>query len=157
MKEGRITVESCSDRTLVIFNQYVNKTWMGKGQKFYVDREALEQAYYDPAVEYLFKQGLLVTDDKTFMEDVGLIEAGQDTPVVVKLNENLLNRLIKLMPLSEFKEEIKKLTKAQMEELVDYAIEHYTDLKNDRIDILYKAAGKDILKAISNYKDSKEG
>ena len=156
MKEGMITVESCSDRTLVIYNQYVNKTWLKKGQKLYVDRDALEQAYYDPAVEYLFRQGLLGTDDKTFMEDVGLIEAGAEEPVVIKLNENLLNRLIKLMPLADFKEEIKKLTKAQIEELADYAIEHYTDLKNDRIDVLSKITGKDILRAISNYKDSKE-
>jgi hypothetical protein len=157
MKEGMITVESCTDRTLVIYNQYVNKTWMGKGQKFYVDRDNLEQAYYDPAVEYLFKQGFLTTDDKTFMEDVGLIQPGKTESIVVKLDNNYLNRLIKLMPLNEFKEEIKKLTKAQMEDLADYAIEHYTDLKNDRIDILSKAAGRDILKAISNYKDSKEG
>lgn len=156
MRENMIAVESCADRTLVVYTPTVNKTWLKKGQKLYVDRDAMEQAYYEPSTEYLFREGLLTTDDKTFLEDVGLIEAGSDTPIVTKLEENKLKRMIGPMPLSEFKEEVKKLTGAQIEELGAYAIEHYTELKNDRVDILSKLMGKDILKTISNLKASKE-
>lgn len=156
MRENMIVVESCVDRTLVVYTPTVNKTWLKKGQKLYVDRDAMEQAYYEPSTEYLFRQGLLTTDDKTFLEDVGLMEAGTDTPIVVKLDENKLKRMIGPMPLSEFKTEVKKLTPAQIEELGDYAIEHYTDLKNDRVDMLSQLMGKDILKTISNIKAAKE-
>jgi len=156
MRENMIVVESCVDRTLVVYTPTVNKTWLKKGQKLYVDRDAMEQAYYEPSTEYLFRQGLLTTDDRTFLEDVGLMEAGADTPIVVKLDENKLKRMIGPMPLSEFKTEVKKLTPAQIEELGDYAIEHYTDLKNDRVDMLSQLMGKDILKTISNIKAAKE-
>lgn len=156
MKENMIIVKSATDCTLVINTPELKKTWNKKGSKMYVEREALEQAYYDPSVEALFRMGYLFVDDKTFLEDVGLIEPGQEESSVVELTDKLMLRLIKVMPLSEFKQYLKKLSKAQITDLGEYAIEHYTDLSNDRVDILEKVTGKNILNAISNYKKSKE-
>ena len=67
------------------------------------------------------------------------------------------NRLIKLMPLSEVKKELAKMSDSQLEELGDFAVTHYTELAMDRVDLLSKATGKNILVAIKNYKDSMEG
>jgi Mor family transcriptional regulator len=65
--------------------------------------------------------------------------------------------MIKLMPLAEVKTEIKKLSQAQVEELVDYAIFHYQDLSMDRVDLFSRLSGKNVMEAIKNYKLSQEG
>ena len=41
------------------------------------------------------------------------------------------------MPVRKFNQ-----ARTQLEELAEYAIEHYTDLNMDRIDLLSKATGK---------------
>jgi hypothetical protein len=40
--------------------------------------------------------------------------------------------------------------------LGDFAVTHYTELAMDRVDLLSKATGKNILTAIKNYKDAME-
>jgi DNA-directed RNA polymerase delta subunit len=88
--------------------------------------------------------------------DVGLMnEEGKSE--VVELTEAFMIRLIKNMPLTEFKNEVKKLSQIQIDELANYAIIHYTDLQMDRIDILSKMARKDMMTAIKNHKMAQEG
>lgn len=158
MNKDMIMVRSASDWTIVVDIPYLNlhRVWTKRGQKYPVDRAVLLQAYYDNAVEALFKKGALVVDDKDFLREVGLLDA-EDKPVVYELTENMKQRLIKLMPLSEVKKELAKMSDSQLDELGDYAVTHYTDLGMDRIDLLSKATGKNILVAIKNYKDSMEG
>jgi uncharacterized Fe-S cluster-containing radical SAM superfamily enzyme len=114
------------------------------------------QAYYDPSVEALFKEGKLVTDDEKFLVEVGLKEEGEPNPVV-ELTDTLKTRLIKAMPVVEVENELKKLTRSQIEELVDYAILHYQDLAMDRVDLFTRVSGKNVMEAIRNYKLSQEG
>lgn len=158
MNNNMIMVRSASDWTIVIDIPYLNlhRVWTKRGQKYPVDRAVLLQAYYDNAVEALFKKGALVVDDKDFLREVGLLDA-EDKSVVYELTENMKQRLIKLMPLSEVKKELAKMSDSQLDELGDYAVTHYVDLGMDRIDLLSKATGKNILVAIKNYKDSMEG
>lgn len=155
--ENMIYVTSASDCTLVVFVPEVNlsKTWTKRGQRYPILRESLIQAYYHPSVEYLFKQGMLVTDDTEFLKTVGLMSEEGETEIT-PLTEELEIRMIKHMPLTDFKVNLAKLSRTQISELAEYAIQHYTDLKLDRAEILGKAAGKDILKAISNYKAAQE-
>lgn len=158
MNNNMIMVRSASDWTIVVDIPYLNlhRVWTKRGQKYPVDRAVLLQAYYDNAVEALFKKGALVVDDKDFLREVGLLDA-EDKPVVYELTENMKQRLIKPMPLSEVKKELAKMSDSQLDELGDYAVTHYADLGMDRIDLLSKATGKNILVAIKNYKDSMEG
>ena len=153
-----IYVKSASDSILVINIPHIPmiKTWKKRGTKFPVKRMDLIQAYYDPSVETLFKQGLLVTDDKEFLVAVGLMDDEGKTEVV-ELTEAYMIRLIKNMPMAEFKNEVKKLSQYQIEELVDYAVYHYTDLSMDRIDILSKISRKDIMRSIQNHRAAQEG
>lgn len=158
MDNNIVMVKSASDYTVVVNvpDLTLHRTWTKRGQQFPIDRKVLFQAYYDPSVEFLFNEGLLTTDDEEFLKAIGLMEEnGEKT--VIPLTETFLNRMIKLMPLSEVKAELEKLTRTQLDELADYAILHYKDLHFDRIDILTKATGKDIMGAIKNYKDSEEG
>lgn len=156
--ENMIYVTSASDHTLVIFvpDLRLSKTWTKRGQRLPINRDDLIQAYYTPAVETLFKEGLLKTNDKEFLMTVGLIDEEGHTEVV-ELTSELLMRMIKLMPIADLKNHLKTLSHSQLNELGDFAVFHYQDLKMDRVDLLSKATGKNILKAIENHKASLEG
>ena len=158
MENNMIMVTSASDYTLVINVPEISlhKTWKKRGAKYPIDRKILVQAYYDPAVESLFRDGMLTTDDVNFLKEVGLMEEDGTTEIIV-LTEGLLNRFVKVMPLVEVKKELAKLSRAQLEELADYAVEHYTDLQMDRIELFSKATGKNLMKAIDHYRRTQEG
>ena len=157
MENTMIMVTSASDFTLVINVPEISlhKTWKKRGAKYPIDRKLLVQAYYDPSVESLFKSGMLTTNDVTFLKEVGLMEEDGTTEVVV-LTEAMLHRLVKAMPIAEVKKELTKLSRTQLEELADYAVEHYTDLQMDRIELFSKATGKNLMKAIEHYRKAQE-
>jgi hypothetical protein len=157
MENTMIMVTSASDFTLVINVPEISlhKTWRKRGAKYPIDRKLLVQAYYDPSVESLFKSGMLTTNDITFLKEVGLMEEDGTTEVVV-LTEAMLHRLVKAMPIAEVKKELIKLSRTQLEELADYAVEHYTDLQMDRIELFSKATGKNLMKAIEHYRKAQE-
>lgn len=158
MNNNSIMVRSASDWTVVVDIPYLNlhRVWTKRDQKYPIDRSVLLQAYYDNAVEALFRKGTLVVDDKDFLREVGLLDE-EDNAVVYELTDTMKNRIIKLMPVSEVKKELAKMSDSQLEELGDYAVTHYQDLLMDRVDILAKASGKNILEAIKNYKAAMEG
>jgi hypothetical protein len=152
-----VMVKSASDWTLVVNAPHLSlhRTWTKRGQQYPIDRTVLLQAYYSPAVEALFREGALVTEDKEFLREVGLLDEN-DACIIYELTENMKQRIIKLMPLVEVKKELAKMSRGQIEELADYAIMHYNDLMMDRVDLLSKASGKNIATAIINYKASLE-
>lgn len=155
--DNMVYVTSASDRTLVMFipELTLSKTWTKRGQRYPIPRETLIQAYYNPSVEYLFKEGLVTTTDTDFLKEVGLMTE-DGAKEIVQLTEELEIRMIKHMPLADLKVNLAKLTHTQLTELAEYAVAHYSDLKLDRIDLLSKVTGKDILKAIENYKAAQE-
>lgn len=158
MKENEIMIESLSNSTVVIDLPEIplRRTWTKAGAKYPIDRDIMERAFYDYSVEMLFREGILTTDNVDFLKAVGLMSE-DNVAVVTKTNDDFFNRMIKLMPLAQFKMELAKLTASQRQDLADYAIEHYIDLKMDRIDLLSKATGKNILKAIEYVKADQEG
>jgi hypothetical protein len=158
MNNDFVMVRSASDWTLVVDVPHLNlhRVWTKRGQKYPIARNDLIQAYYRPAVEALFRDGALVTDDKEFLREVGLLDE-KDAPVIYELTDAMKNRIIKNMPLMEVKKELSKMSRAQIVEVADYAITHYSELAMDRIDVLSKASGRDILTSIKNYKAAQEG
>ena len=158
MNNNFVMVKSASDWTLVVNVPHLNlhRTWTKRGQQYPIERTILMQAYYDSAVEGLFRSGALVTNDRDFLREVGLLNE-EEQPVVYELTDAMKNRLIKLMPLSEVRKELAKMSRLQLEELGDYAVMNYQNLAMDRIDLLSKATGRDILASIRNYKASQEG
>lgn len=157
MDNNMIMVRSESSFTIVVNipDLPLHRTWKKRGAQYPIDRKQLIQAFYDPSVEYLFKNGMLTTNDVEFLKEVGLME-DDGTPNVVLLTESLMTRLIKTMPVKEVRGELAKLSHDQLEELADYAIEHYTELAFDRVDLLSKASGKNIMKAIEHYRKAQE-
>ena len=158
MENNTVMVTSTSNSTVVLNvpELMLHRTWSRRGATYPFDRRTLMQAYYTPSVEALFRSGILMTRDEEFLKEVGLMR-DDGKKKIVELTEQYMHRLIKMMPLAEVRRELPQLTRAQLSELAEYAVTHYTELQMDRIDVIGQYAGKNLLKAINHYKLSQEG
>ena len=151
-------VRSASDCTVVISIPEIGlrKVWTKKGMRMPVAESLLMQACYNEYVEALIKNGDLIIEDNAFLIDAGFMSE-EDIKNLVELTDQYLLRLIKNMPLTEVKKELAKLSMSQIDEVANYAIAHYIDLNMDRVDLFTKISGKNIMRAIANYKAAQEG
>lgn len=140
---------------LVLPRLHINKVWPKKGTKLPVEKEVLREAIYEPGVEYMFKQGLLYIDDMDFKIELGLEEEGTKAPTnVIPMDEKYMSRVLKLMPIAEMKMAISAMNDNQKRELIDFASEQ-NDISFDRMDVIKKLTGIDVVKVIE-LKRSKE-
>ena len=125
-----------------------HRVWNKKGQKLPVSKDVLREAIYEPGVEYMFKNGILYIDDMEFKIELGLEAPGTEIPTeVLPIDDKYLNRVLKLMPVSEMKSIIDKMSIVQKQELVDYASKQ-NDIQLDRLAIVSEKCGVDVLKTI---------
>lgn len=152
-----IKVRSASDATVVVSSPstMLNKTWNKRNSFHFISRDTLMQTYYNSCLERLVTKGLLIIEDDDFLREVGLLNE-EEKPVVMELTEAIMKKAISVMPLWEFEQILGKLSNHQINDLANYAIQHYAELKMDRIEILGKASNKNILKAIELYKAAQE-
>ena len=153
-----IKIRSTTDSMVSLYDPMVpfRKMWPKRGAIVPVEREKAIQMYYNGHLERAILAGLLAIDDKNFLCEVGLISEETETPPVFELTETIMEKCIGNMQLWEFKKTLEKLSKPQIDELAEYAIVNHTKLKMDRIDLLSKVSGKNILKAIELYKAAQE-
>ena len=129
-------------------NSRIKKIWPKKGTKLPVEKDLLREAIYEPGVEYMFKKGILYIDDMDFKIELGLEPEGAKAPTeLIPIDDKYLNRVLKLMPLSEMKAAINKMSENQKKELLDYAVKQ-NDIQLDRLGVLKELTGIDILKVI---------
>jgi hypothetical protein len=133
-----------------------HRVWKKRGAQYPIDRKILQQIYFDPSVEALFKSGSLITNDVELLESVGLINSEGETEYI-ELTTTLKDRMIKTMPLYEVKQQVKLLSKSQIDELIEYGIVHYKELALDRVDYFSQISGKNVMGAINNYRAAEEG
>ena len=140
---------------LVLPRLHINKVWPKKNTKLPVEKDVLREAIYEPGVEYMFKQGLLYIDDMDFKIELGLEEEGTKAPTnVIPMDEKYMSRVLKLMPIAEMKKAITAMNDNQKRELIDFASEQ-NDISFDRMDVIKKLTGIDVVKVIE-LKRSKE-
>lgn len=140
---------------LVLPRLHINKVWPKKNTKLPVEKDVLREAIYEPGVEYMFKQGLLYIDDMDFKIELGLEEEGTKAPTnVIPMDEKYMSRVLKLMPIAEMKKAISAMNDNQKRELIDFASEQ-NDISFDRMDVIKKLTGIDVVKVIE-LKRSKE-
>lgn len=154
----KVIVKSMSTGKIVIDlpDLRFKREWPKKYSKVTVDAEVLKEALYDPGVEYMINNGLLFIEDMDFKKEVGLEPEDAKEPVnLVPLDEKLMQRILKYMPVSQVGEELKKLNVEQRRMLVTYAIENEM-ISMDRVDIIKEICGVDLLKAISLKKANEE-
>ena len=129
-------------------NSRIKKIWPKKGTKLPIEKDLLREAIYEPGVEYMFKKGILYIDDMDFKIELGLEPEGAKAPTeIIPVDEKYLNRVLKLMPLSEMKVAINKMSDNQKKDLLDYAVKQ-NDNQLDRLGVLKELTGIDILKVI---------
>lgn len=156
MNEKVIVTSMVSGRIgLVLPHMHINKVWPKKGTKLPIEKDILREAIYEPGVEYMFKQGLLYIEDMDFKIELGLEEEGTKLPKnIVPMDEKYMIRVLKNMPITEMQMAIQGMNDNQKRELIDFASEQ-NDIQFDRMDVLKKLTGIDVVKVIE-LKRSKE-
>ena len=121
MENKKIIVTSTS-RSRVGINipeLHFKRVWEKRNSKIAIDFSILQEMIYDPGVHYLFEQGILYIDDMDVKIELGLEEPDTAAPTaIVILSENDMSRYMNAMPLFEFKENVKKLGREQLQALV---------------------------------------
>lgn len=125
----------------------LRRSWPKKGAIQKIPFDVLEQAYFEPGVEYLFKTGVLYIEDMEVKRALGLEDPEAEVPTaIIDLTEDYMKKLLTATPLKDFREEVEKLSHEQIKELVQFAVEiGVTDYH--RCKLLQEKTGFDVMKA----------
>lgn len=133
----------------------LRRFWPKAGAIQRIPFDLLEQAIYEPGVEYLFKTGILYIDDMETNIKLGLEEPEAKEPQnIIVLSDADKDKLLTGTALKDFREKVEKLSLEQVRELAQYAIDKgITDYQ--RCEILKKASRIDVLKCVMQNLDDK--
>ena len=131
----------------------LRRSWPKKGAIQKIPFDVLEQAYFEPGVEYLFKTGVLYIEDMEVKRALGLEDPEAEAPTaIIDLTEDYMKKLLTATPLKDFREEVEKLSHEQIKELVQFAVEiGVTDYH--RCKLLQEKTGFDVMKAAIAHKE----
>lgn len=155
MENKKVLIEKMTTgkTSIIIPELHLNVTWDKRGAKRMVPLEGLKEALYRPGTERLFKDGRLYPVNKEDRVALGL-EEEETNEVLVVLTDEEREYLLTTATIPELKEKLAVLSPAQLELLVEYAVDHElgTVAKSD---IIKRACGKDIMK-ITQFKRAQE-
>lgn len=159
MENKKVVIESLSTGRVGIDipELHLRRRWEKKGAKTTIDLDTLKEAIYYKGVSNLFTDGFLKIDDLNVKIELGLEPEGATEPEnIIILNDSQKQRLLTVAPIRDLKEMLGKIPYEQVQELVDYAIEHeITDI--NRCEVLKTATGIDVIKAVLLRRQAKEG
>ena len=157
MENRKVLIEKMTkgQAGLVMPELHLRTFWEKKGAKKMVSFEALKEALYEPGVELLFKEGHLYPVNKEDRIALGLEEEITEEIMVILTDEER-EQLLTTATIPELKEKLATLSPAQLELLVDYAVEHKlgTVAKSD---VIKRFCGKDIMKITQLKRAQEEG
>ena len=136
---------------------HISRRWPARGASVMLDKSVVEELMYDDAFKNMIEDGTLYIEDMEFKKEIGLEPQEATEPTIIFLDDKQLNRYWKVMSLAQFKTEVKKLTKAQLQSLADYAIKHGEDGNIQKANYLTEITGRNILKGIDFQNSVKEG
>lgn len=157
-KNQLVMIESLTKGSVSIRIPDLNlkRVWEKKGAKKPIEFGVLQQAIYDPGVEYMFTQGILGIDDLDIKIALGLEPEGATKSVnIIILTDKEREKLWRESSKDEFLAQLKKLSNEQMQQLADYAISNEI-MNMDKSNMLKKAIGTDIISAIKLNRANKE-
>ena len=158
MEKEMVTVISTVNGVVGIYlpDLRFKKEWTRKGQRQKIDKDLLQDIMYDPGSEYMFRTGMLYIEDMDIKKEIGLEPEEATEPVnIIVLDEKQLNRYLTVMPLHEFKENVKKLSIEKAKNLVDYAVQKET-ITFDKAEFLEKVTGLNAMSMIQLNRKNKE-
>ena len=158
MEKEMVTVISTVNGVVGIYlpDLRFKKEWTRKGQRQKIAKDLLQDIMYDPGSEYMFRTGMLYIEDMNIKKEIGLEPEEATEPVnIIILDEQQLHRYLTVMPLHEFKENVKKLSIEQAKNLVDYAVQKET-ITFDKAEFLEKITGLNAMSMIQLNRKNKE-
>lgn len=133
-----------------------SRTWPGYGSSVTVDKELLENLMYDLGFKNMIMLGILSIEDLQVKKDLGLEPEDATEPVnIITLTDSQRNYYWKELSLVGFKDKIRKLSRTQLEELAEYAIDHKI-IDVDKCKLVKEACGRDVINAIRLMEQDKE-
>lgn len=127
---------------------HISRRWPARGASVMLDKEVVEELMYDDAFKNMIEDGTLYIEDFEFKKELGIEPEDAEKPTIIYLGEKELERFWKNMPLAQFKAEVKTLKKAQIDSLVDYAMNHGDDGSIPKANFLTEISGRNVLKGI---------
>lgn len=133
-----------------------NRRWERKDHTQGIPFEIVEQLLWDEGFRHMIDSGILYIENLQDKIDLGLEPAGATEPVnIIVLNSNEIKKLLTETPFEDFKRKIAILSKVQVDNIVDYAIENRL-IDSAKCSFLKEVTKKDILLAISRREDLAE-
>ena len=136
---------------------HISRRWPARGASVMLDKEVVEELMYDDAFKNMIEDGTLYIEDFEFKKELGIEPEDAEKPTIIYLGEKELERFWKNMPLAQFKAEVKTLKKAQIDSLVDYAMNHGDDGSIPKANFLTEISGRNVLKGIELKRSIQEG
>lgn len=134
----------------------INRRWDRKGQKIPVPYEVVEGLLWQDGFRHLIDSGILYIESMQDKIDLGLEPADAKQPVnIVVLNDTKMKNLLCNVPLIVFKREVGELSKVQINNLIDYAIDNKI-MNMDKCKFLKELTGRDIISAIQAREEDEE-
>lgn len=151
-----VIIKSGANAKVVLNVPYLNlrRRWPQKGAIQKIPFELLEQAIYEPGVEYLFKTGILyIEDDKTNIA-LGLKDEDGESNLII-LDNKLTEELLKKSNFNKFKETVEKLSYDQIVELAHSAVDfEITDYEKNQL--LQEKTGLNVYRSVMERKEEKK-
>lgn len=118
----------------------LRREWATKGAVRTIPFDVLSEAMYSRGVEYLFKNGILVIENKQDIIDLGIEEIIGELPKEVVTTNTDIKKLLTTVPLAELKDKVSTMPKEQLQEIKNYMIkENFTDY--ERVALVEQAIG----------------
>lgn len=131
------------------------RKWNKKGHTIAIPFSTVEQLMWQNGFKNMIETGILYIENMQDKIDLGIEPYDAKTPVnIIVLNDKQIEELMTTTPIDVFKCEMKKLSKVQVDNLIEYAIEHQL-VDSAKCSFLKLMTGKDIFKAISQKEEDK--
>lgn len=131
----------------------INREWVKKGQVHQIPFSTVEQLLYINGFRNMIENGTLYIVDMQDKIDLGLEAEGTKEPTNIKaLTDGQMLTLMKITDMDKFVETVNELPKAQVDNLVNYAIENEL-LIVDKCMFLKDVTGVDIIQCVKNNKE----
>lgn len=155
---AKINITSTTVGEVSVFEPSIpfRASWPTKGSTRAVEKDVIEQLLYTPGFKYMIDTGMLYIEDLDQKKELGLEPEDATEPVnIIVLSDADKKKYLTMYSLDKFKQEIKKLSREQLIDLADYAIEkEIADF--GKSEVIEKACGKNIIKGIQLAKANKE-
>lgn len=126
----------------------ISRRWDKCGAVQTFTKDQIEELMFVPAFRNMVNEGLLYIDNMEVKKELGIEPEDAETPTLRLMDEKEMNRLWKTMPFAQFKLEAKSLTKQQLDNLAEYAIQHGDDGSIEKANYLSSITEYKILKGI---------